>query len=877
MNIKEIFNNLSMEGKGLYYKLTIVFALFFLVPLSGFFFFALRYKLLNDEYIPLFIMAVLIFSLFAFTIVRNIFDNITSLAKRVAGAVPPATASGSAAGAAPSPATDEIQSIISSFQSLETQLRQQFISLNQKVSQISTLKELADLCHVTLESEDLLYITLERAMKMVNGDIGSVLILERGRRDAFIVHAAIGHGEKLQSGDRVDFSKSIAKFAVINKAPLLVADIENDDRFGRKSREEYGTKSFLCMPLKGIRDVFGVLTVSRRQAEHPFTVADTDVLAPLVSNAAFTYDNLSLMKEKTEKDEIIGVVDAIAKLFGATVARGELLPSLLDTINNVIPFDIAVIFTKENESSPRLSVLEYRTKIHVPFHKGDTYPYEGSLIDKTLQEGNSIILPDLAAAGKLAGLEILITAAAKAAVLAPLKMGGHVHGVLLLGSKTPAGIIAGEGKIDMLAALISLAVVTERLGASITQREREMDFVKQIGSILASSTFDLDEVIKQTLNMIRALMDVEGGSLLLREDDHLVFKEAFNIYEHVNMSLLKNLRLKLGQGIAGYTAARGEPLIVANTEGSRYFYPEFDRNSGFQTRSVLAVPLISQGRVLGVIEVLNKINGDFMDNDMKLLQSIATSVSIALENARLYRETKSLAEHERGIRNVFQKFVPKEVVERIIHGSQTGEGVTEEIRLLTILNIDLRGFSVLSFQFSPSRTVAILNHFFGVIGEIVLKYRGIVDKYLGDGLLAIFGAPVATGYDADNAIAAALEMQAAMKDINKQVHPLIDQPLAMGISIHTGEALIGNIGFDKKMDYTVIGDAVNVVFRLQGLTKVKHNSILITEMTQQSVIKSVLQIQPFEVHDENIAKQINYMRVYELLGQQSRQGPNQNP
>jgi adenylate cyclase len=403
-----------------------------------------------------------------------------------------------------------------------------------------------------------------------------------------------------------------------------------------------------------------------------------------------------------------------------------------------------------------------------------------------------------------------------------------------------------------------------------------MDFVKQIGSILASSTFDLDQVIKQTLNMIRALMDVEGGSLLLREDDHLVFKEAFNINEHVNMALLRHLRLKLGQGIAGYAAARGEPLIVANTEGSRYFYPEFDRNSGFQTRSVLAVPLISQGQVLGVIEVLNKINGDFMDSDMKLLQSIATSVSIALENARLYQETKSLAEHERGIRNVFQKFVPKEVVERIIHGSQTGEGVTEEIRMLTILNIDLRGFSVLSYQFSPSRTVAILNRFFGVIGEIVLKHRGIVDKYLGDGLLAIFGAPVATGYDADNAIAAALEMQAAMNDINNDVRALIDKPLAMGISIHTGEALIGNIGFDKKMDYTVIGDAVNVVFRLQGLTKVKRDSILITEMTQQSVIKSVLEVQPFEVHDENIARQINHMRVYELLGQQSRQGQDQN-
>jgi len=320
MNIKEIFRNLSMEGKGLYYKLTIVFALFFLVPLTGFFFFAFRYQLLNDEYIPIFIFAVLVFSLFAFSIVRNIFDNISSLAKRVTGAVATEGQGTQAASAGEKAATDEIQNIISSFQSLETQLNQQFVSLNQKVSQISTLKELADLCYVTLESDDLLYITLERAMKLVNGDIGSVLILERGKRDYFIVHAAIGHGDKLQSGDRIDFSKSIAKFAVINKAPLLVEDIENDDRFGRKSREEYGTKSFLCMPLKGIKDVFGVLTVSRRRDNLPFTAADADVLAPLVSNAAFTYDNLSLMKEKSYKDEVLSTVDQIAKIFGSTVA-----------------------------------------------------------------------------------------------------------------------------------------------------------------------------------------------------------------------------------------------------------------------------------------------------------------------------------------------------------------------------------------------------------------------------------------------------------------------------------------------------------------------------------------------------------------------------
>lgn len=872
MKIKEIFTNLSMEGKGLYSKLTIIFALFFLVPLSGFYFFAVRYKILSDEYLPVFLVTLLVFSLFAFTIIRGIFDKITSLAKRLSAVSPKDTA------ARPGhPESDEIQSIVSSFQSLETELNQQFVSLNQKMAQISTLKELADLCYVTLESDDLLYITLERAMRLVNGNIGSVLIIERGKRDTFIVHAAIGHGENLQIGDRIDFAKSIAKFAVINKSPLLVEDIEQDDRFGRKSKDGYGTKSFLCMPLKGINDVFGVLTISRRLSEAPFTTADADVLAPLLSNAAFTYDNLSLMKENSDKGEVIGVMDHIAKIFSSTLTKGELLQALLDQINKIIPFDLAIVFEQEAESSQRVSILEYKTNAPAPFNRGDNYPYEGSLIDKVLQEGNTLILRDFATVTHPEDLAILTAAAVQAALLAPLKMGGRVHGVLLLGSEMPAGIVSGEGKIEMLASLLSLAIGKERLEASITKRDREMDFVKQIGSILASSTFDLDEVIKQTMNMIRALMDVEGGSLLLREDDHLVFKEAFNIHGHVDLEHLKTLHLTLGQGIAGYSGARGESLIVANTNGSRYFYPEFDRNSGFHTRSVLAVPLISQGQVLGVIEVLNKINGDFMDSDMKLLQSIATSVSIALENARLYRETKSLAEHERGIRNVFQKFVPKEVVEKIIHGSQTGEGVTEEIRLLTILNIDLRGFSILSSQFSPSRTVAILNHFFGVIGEIVLKNRGIVDKYLGDGLLAIFGAPVSSGYDADNAIAAALEMQAAMKGINDHVQDLIDHPLSMGISIHTGEALIGNIGFDKKMDYTVIGDSVNMVFRLQGLTKAKHDSILITEMTYKSVIKSILTVEPFEAIDETIARQINHVRVYELLGQRSRQDSPESP
>jgi adenylate cyclase len=362
--------------------------------------------------------------------------------------------------------------------------------------------------------------------------------------------------------------------------------------------------------------------------------------------------------------------------------------------------------------------------------------------------------------------------------------------------------------------------------------------------------------------MIKAVMDVEAGSLLLLEKDELHFKVAFN--DKTDYKALDNITVKLGKGISGYAAARGEPVIIRNTEESSHYDPTIDRLTGYKTKAVLCVPIISQGKVLGVIEVLNKRTSDFNDNDLHLLQSIATSLSIALENARLYQETLSMAEQERSIRNMFQKFVPKEIVDKIIYNSDSEKPVIEELKTLTLLNIDMRGFSTISKRIRPQRTLAILNYFFATMGEIVFKHNGIVDKYLGDGFLAIFGAPISSVYDADNAIAAALEMQGTMKSINDYVSKEIDIELTMGISIHTGEVVVGNIGFDKKMDYTVIGDSVNIVFRLQDLTKSAPNCILISEKSCQAVAKTPLDVCEFGIYDAG--QTLGQLKIFELMG-----------
>ena len=156
------------------------------------------------------------------------------------------------------------------------------------------------------------------------------------------------------------------------------------------------------------------------------------------------------------------------------------------------------------------------------------------------------------------------------------------------------------------------------------------------------------------------------------------------------------------------------------------------------------------------------------------------------------------------------------------------------------------------------------------MGDIVFKHQGIVDKYLGDGFLALFGAPLSSATDTDNAIAAALEMKESLAHVNEHFAEELEKPLSMGISIHTGEAVVGNIGFEKKMDYTVIGDSVNAVFRLQDLTKSRPNSILISEKTRFAVMNWVLDVR--DIGSCDAGSTLGELKIYELLGAHPRGG-----
>jgi len=852
MKLKKYLEELFFTNKRLQFKFNILTGLFFLFPVLGFIVFGGKYGLLYDDYFPLILGSILAFVCFGFLLFRGLFNALLDISENVSHKAIQNLSSGRLQ-------TGSVELPLEA-EPLTRQCHQPSGLLEKKSYALAVLKEFSEICHVTFDPEEILYIALERSLALTDSDLGSILILQEPDRKAFVVAACIGGGEFVKKGDRIDFETSIAKYAVINKSPLLVADIEKDTRFDRKNRTRYGTKSFICMPIKTGNNIAGVLTISRKNDDKPFTQQDIEALTPLISNAVFTYDNLHYLKKIDRKTRNLEAIEKVLKILSSSYKGSELLQTILAEIQEFVPFDLAVVMAIDEHRPDYISITGLLARKPAKIANGNHYHIQGSNLYKALKQDSIFVVNHTMVSSNEVEKELFMNQGCKSCLLVPLKTNGTTKGLLALGAQYPDILNHTDDLIKWVPRILALAIERNSLSAAVLQRNQELNTIRQIGGALASSTFDIKQVLNYTLDMIRVLMNVEAGSLYLVQGNELEFAAAFNI-EAVSQN---KLRLKLGQGIPGLVAARGKSIIVNDAQASGHFFPNAEYLTDFKPRSALCVPIISQGKVISVIEVLNKTNGDFVANDEELLQSIGSSVSIAIENASLYRETISMAEQERAIRSMFQKYVPEEVLDQIICSSKTGKDLVEELRTLTLINIDIRNFSGMARRLGPQKTVFLLNRFFSTMGGIVFKHHGIVDKYLGDGFLAIFGAPVSSTRDADNALVAALEMQEAVSTLNDYLIKEFGASVSIGISVHTGEVVVGSIGFDMKMDYTVIGDSVNDVFRLQELTKPITNGILISENTSRAARShlDVIEIEPAVYQDTSLKN----TKIYELLG-----------
>jgi adenylate cyclase len=250
-------------------------------------------------------------------------------------------------------------------------------------------------------------------------------------------------------------------------------------------------------------------------------------------------------------------------------------------------------------------------------------------------------------------------------------------------------------------------------------------------------------------------------------------------------------------------------------------------------RSAMGAPLMaSDGSVLGLIYVDNLTSTHaFTDEDLEFLIAFSGVASVAMENSQLSDRIR----RDFLVLSNFQRYFSPDLAKQIAdHGEEVKLGGDK--RPVVILFSDIRGFTPMSEKMEPDDVAQLLREYFTEMVEIIFRHGGTLDKFIGDAIMALWGAPLSMEDDADKAMAAAIEMQQALTALNKHWEETGKPPVHIGIGINFGEVFAGNVGSEQRLEYTVLGDAVNTASRL--CSKAAKGEIMISEPFYQRLKKA---------------------------------------
>ena len=350
---------------------------------------------------------------------------------------------------------------------------------------------------------------------------------------------------------------------------------------------------------------------------------------------------------------------------------------------------------------------------------------------------------------------------------------------------------------------------------------REITLLYTIGATI-NSKLEVDQITTLILATIKDMIKTENSSIMLlnKQSQELEIKAASGA-EHTIKP-----HLKKGEGIAGTVVQTGKPEIVNDTLEDPRFIQKMN-----SVRSLLCVPLKVQENILGVINVSNKLSDEmFTARDEKLLMTLASQAAVCIANAQNYEKIKrkNLA---------FERFVPTEFLRCLakteVEDITLGEVSNEE---LAVLFSDIRSFTTLSESMTPEENFRFLNNYLRYIGPEIERHGGFIDKYIGDAIMALFAGQ--KNSVADDSIAAALGMLEQLKVYNRHRRRAGYHPIQIGIGIHSGSLMLGTIGFERRMETTVIGDTVNLASRMEGLTKQYGIAIGVTSETLRKAVNA---------------------------------------
>jgi adenylate cyclase len=334
---------------------------------------------------------------------------------------------------------------------------------------------------------------------------------------------------------------------------------------------------------------------------------------------------------------------------------------------------------------------------------------------------------------------------------------------------------------------------------------KKLELLLEISKALSRQQ-DVDKLLESIVDFTFQVMPVDRVSILLNE-------------QGASEPIPRISKSRLGEGFA---SARHVPRSIVSqvmTERVAILTDNAAEDERFKgksilmqsVRSALAAPLLgSTGQGLGIIYVDNlTATHAFKEDDLDFLIAFAGVASVAIENGQLADRLR----REALVLSNFQRFFSPDLAKTI---AEHGEQVTfsGDKRQVVILFSDIRGFTSMSEKMDPDDVAKMLREYFTEMVEIIFRHGGTLDKFIGDAIMALWGAPISTPDDADKAMRAAIEMQQKLVELNVHWKKDGKPPVQIGIGINFGQVFAGNIGSEQRLEYTVLGDAVNTASRL---------------------------------------------------------------
>jgi adenylate cyclase len=521
-----------------------------------------------------------------------------------------------------------------------------------------------------------------------------------------------------------------------------------------------------------------------------------------------------------ETTDRLAALQAMSQRINGSLELGETLRSVMDSLVEITGAERGfVMLWDENEERLRFQIgrnVDARTVARDP-------ELSRNIVEKVFRDQQPLLIGDAMSDPEFRAFESVIMQALRSVMCAPLVVKGKPIGVAYVDNSLNAELFR-QPDLDMLAAFANMAasaIENARL------HERLAEHVLELGAMKTTQ----ERILRSVSSGIMAV-DRQGtvSSCNRAASEMLAISPERAIGRKLSEILPPRFMLALGPPLAGEGLDPGSTIQGFEMEG------ELPGRGYVHLRHRLSPLRDEAGTTIGYVLVLDDLT----------------------ERQRLERERREAAAEREQIRAVFENYMAPAVFQELMRQGPGGSGIAGARRELTILFADIRGFTGLSERSTPEEVVEILNGYLATATDVLFQHQGTIDKFIGDAIMALFGAPVPIDGHPLRAVRAALAMQRQFADTPSRGK----ERVSFGIGINTGAGIVGSIGAPKLKSYTVIGDVVNVAARLQS--EARAGEVLISGDTYAQIAEDVVTEELGSIYVKGRLAPVNVYKVTDL-------------